>query len=128
MSTKVRLAELANELQDIAATYEELLSPTESPSAYTGSTELALMEFMAWLHKEGFIYTRGTPFQKIKHALQLSMSNMSQMITELQKQNGMLLAGVSLDDPPEALTQPAQADPMDFTEFLEDEEDGLLNP
>jgi len=120
MGTKERLAELANELQDIAATYEELTAPEESQSPTL--SKKALDDFMLWLHKEGYTYTRGVPFYKIKDVVQNSMANMSQMIADLQKANSMLLAGASLDNPPEALAQPVDDGQMiDF--LLGDEEE-----
>ena len=120
MGTKERLAELANELQDIAATYEELTAPEESQSPTL--SKKALDDFMLWLHKEGYTYTRGVPFYKIKDTVQNSMMNMTHMIRDLQKANGMLLAGASLDNPPEALAQPVDDGQMiDF--LLGDEEE-----
>ena len=129
--TQTRLVELSNELQDIAAKYEEIAT-APPPIEGLSRNQLALQEFKEWLHKEGYVYTRGVEFCKIKDIVQTSMKNMTGMITELQKQNGMLLAGVDLHNPPEALTQTQSTEiddgqPIDFTD-IEDEEDGIEHP
>lgn len=115
--TQARLVELSNELQDIAAKYEEKV---EDPIPISGLSrnELAFEEFKIWLHKEGYIYTRGLAFYKIKQAVQNCMANMSSMISELQKQNSMLMAGANIHNPPEAMMAQPQVDSSEIEDGM----------
>jgi hypothetical protein len=122
--TQTRLTEMANELQDIAAKYEELAEVTDTGRISMGDREvIALSNFKDWLHKEGYCYTRGVPFYKLVDQVKSNMYNMTSMITELQKQNSMLMAGVNLDTPPTAMETPVMSPADEVEEQFEYNED-----
>jgi hypothetical protein len=98
--TQKRLTELANELQDLAAKYEE------HGNMVTAAPDPQYAEnFKHWLHKEGYLYTRGYSLPKVLEDVKIAMKNQSDCIKQYQVENAQLKAGLNPNDLPQAFTQ-----------------------